>query len=149
LNKQNEATKKKTGAVLKALHRVKEMVPLVKSILENGDMPQMGELLHQNWIEKKCFSEGISNSYIDQCYDLALTQGAWGGKITGAGGGGFLLLCCPPEKQQAVAQALETLGVQQLFFSIDGSGARVLMNAGLRLTSLQPWVSPQKLLQRI
>jgi D-glycero-alpha-D-manno-heptose-7-phosphate kinase len=149
LSQQKEASKKKKGTVLEALQRVKEMVPSVKSLLEQGEVAGIGEFLHKNWVEKKRFAKGVSNSFIDQCYELALQEGAWGGKITGAGGGGFLLLCCPLEKQQAVARALETQGLQQLIFSIDSSGARVLMNAGLRLTSRQPWVPPGELHRRI
>jgi D-glycero-alpha-D-manno-heptose-7-phosphate kinase len=149
LSQQKEASKKKTGAVVEALQRVKEMVLPVKAVLEAGDLAKMGEFLHQNWVEKKRFAKGVSNAFIDKYYDLALQKGAWGGKITGAGGGGFLLFCCPPEKQQAVTKALETEGLQQLYFSVDSSGARVLMNAGLRLTSRQDWVSPKKLRRRI
>ena len=149
LSQQKEASKKKTGAVVEALHRVKEMVGPVKQILEDGDMIKMGEFLNQNLVEKKRFAKGVSNAFIDQCYGLARQEGAWGGKITGAGGGGFLLLCCPPKKQRAVAQALKTQGVQQLFFSFDGSGVRVLMNAGLLLTSRQPGFTPKRLRRQI
>jgi galactokinase/mevalonate kinase-like predicted kinase len=41
----------------------------------------------------------LSTSFIDECYELALNTGAFGGKITGAGGGGFLLLYCPETNQ--------------------------------------------------
>ena len=149
LSQQKEASKKKNNPVVEALDRVKEMVPQVKSILENGDFPSLGAFLHQNWIEKKRFAKGVSNEFIDTCYDLALEKGAWGGKITGAGGGGFLLFCCPESKQRAVTKALETQGLIRMQFSTDFSGARVLMNAGLRLTSRLPWTPPNKLRRRI
>ena len=149
LAQQSDASRKKSKPVLEALHRVKGMVPQVKTILEQGDMPGLGNFLHQNWLEKKQFAKGVSNEFIDQCYDLALGEGAWGGKITGAGGGGFFLLCCPEDRQAAVTRNLEAKGLKRVNFSIDHSGARVLMNSGLRLTSRLPWVPPSNLHCRI
>jgi D-glycero-alpha-D-manno-heptose-7-phosphate kinase len=139
LTSQREASKTKKGPVLEALNRVKEMVQPVKEVLEKGDMAGLGDLLHQNWLEKKKFAKGVTNQFIDASYDLALQEGAWGGKIAGAGGGGFLLLCCPESRQEAVTHALETQGLARVSFSIDHSGTRVLMNSGLRLTSHLPW----------
>jgi D-glycero-alpha-D-manno-heptose-7-phosphate kinase len=91
----------------------------------------------------------VSNPFIDTCYEMALLEGAWGGKITGAGGGGFLLFCCPEDRQKSVIKALESQGLIQMSFSLDFSGARVLMNSGLRFTSRFSWTPPDKLLQRI
>jgi D-glycero-alpha-D-manno-heptose-7-phosphate kinase len=145
LAQQSDASRKKSKPVLEALHRVKGMVPQVKTILEQGDMPGLGDFLHQNWLEKKRFAKGVTNNFIDQCYDMALREGAWGGKITGAGGGGFLLLCCPKAKQEGVTRILEANGLKQVNFFIDYAGARVLMNAGLRLTSRLPWIPPTNL----
>jgi D-glycero-alpha-D-manno-heptose-7-phosphate kinase len=149
LSQQREATESRKGKVLEALHRVKEMVQSVKVTLERGDMEGLGELLHQNWMEKKRFAKGVTNQFIDDLYDLARREGAWGGKITGAGGGGFLLLCCPGARQEAVTRALETQHLIRISFAIDHSGARVLMNSGLRLTSRLSWTPPRDLLRSI
>lgn len=149
LAQQSESSKKKSKPVLEALHRVKEMVQPVKAILEKGDMPGLGNFLHQNWLEKKRFAKGVSNPFIDDWYDLALREGAWGGKIAGAGGGGFLLLCCPEARQEAVTVALEKQGLARVNFAIDHSGARVLVNSGLRLTSRLSWTPPKDLCRGI
>jgi len=149
LCQQKEATQKKTGSTLEALHRVKEMVPGVKAALEKGDMAALGSFLHQNWLEKKRFASGVTNPFIDRCHDLAMEEGAWGGKITGAGGGGFLLFCCPGDRKEAVARVLEAQGLQQVPFSMDQSGARVLMNAGLRVTSRNSWFSSSRIKRSI
>jgi D-glycero-alpha-D-manno-heptose-7-phosphate kinase len=145
LAQQSDASRRKTKPVLEALHRVKGMVPRVKTILERGDMRKLGDFLHQNWLEKKRFAKGVTNNFIDRCYDLALREGAWGGKITGAGGGGFLLLCCPEARQEAVTRVLTANGLKRVNFFIDHAGARVLMNAGLRLTSRLSWIPPTNL----
>ena len=145
LAQQRQGVRNRTAPVLEALHRVKGMVPEVKIILERGDFAAFGAFLHKNWTEKKRFASGVSNPLIDSWYEQALELGAWGGKISGAGGGGFLLICCPEHRQGAVIRALEAQGLRQMPFSIDRSGARVLMNAGLRFTSRHSWFPPIEL----
>ena len=64
----------------------------MKKALLLGDVDAIGELLHEAWEEKKQLDEGISNSHVDQLYQLARREGAIGGKMPGAGGGGYFLL---------------------------------------------------------
>ena len=49
---------------------------------------------------KKKLSKRITNSSVDEIYDLAKKNGAKGGKILGAGGGGFFLFYVPKEKEK-------------------------------------------------
>ena len=86
-----------------------------------------------NCKKNKRLAPGITNSFIDACYALALKEGAIGGKITGAGGGGFLMLYCEEQHRARVTQALEERGLRRMDFHFETSGARVLMSAGLRL----------------
>ena len=74
---------------------VKEMVSLTdifSDILSCSDITDLGIILHENWELKKCLSKNISDSSIDEMYDIARKNGATGGKILGAGNGGFLLI---------------------------------------------------------
>ena len=52
-------------------------------------------MLHESWLEKKGLSSAISNSSIDEIYNTAISNGALGGKLIGAGGGGFFLFYVP------------------------------------------------------
>ena len=70
---------------------------------------------------KKELASGISNDKIDECYERALSAGALGGKVLGAGGGGFLLLYCPKPKQSAVRKSLADLPVLEFSFEPEGS----------------------------
>jgi D-glycero-alpha-D-manno-heptose-7-phosphate kinase len=149
LSRQKEASGKKRGPTLEALHRVKEMVPEVRKCLESGDNKGFGRLLHENWQEKRRFAKGVSNPFIDECYEVAIRAGAWGGKITGAGGGGFLLLCCDEAFQAQVTRELEARGLMRVDFNLGDLGTRVLMNSGLRLTTRINWRNSQELLQAI
>ena len=134
LEEQTESSQKQDERVMEALHKVKKMAYQVRDCIRQGDLGTFGELLHQNWVQKKRFAKGVSNPKIDKVYKLARKNGALGGKITGAGGGGFLMLYCEPAHQQAVTLALEREGLNRMDYHFDRQGARVLMNAGLRLS---------------
>lgn len=133
LKEQKRSSERDDPQVMAALHAVKEMALEVKACFERGDLSRFGELLDLNWQHKKRFASGITNPLIDECYALALANGAVGGKITGAGGGGFLMLYCEPEHQARVTEALEAKGLMRMNFRFERDGARVLLNAGLRL----------------
>ncbi len=133
LRAQKASSEQDDPQVIQALHAVKDMAFEVKALLERGDLAQFGALLDRAWQNKKKFARGVSTPLIDECYDLALQNGARGGKVTGAGGGGFLMLYCEPPHQIAVTRALESKGLRRMDFRFETEGARVLVNAGLRL----------------
>lgn len=87
------------------LHQMRGMVDQGWNILTSTrSLSEFGELLHKTWQSKKSLENGVSNRQIDEMYDLALQNGAWGGKLLGAGGGGFLLLFAPPEEHGRIKQ---------------------------------------------
>jgi D-glycero-alpha-D-manno-heptose-7-phosphate kinase len=49
---------------------------------------------------KRSLSSSMTSPDIDDLYNRAMSLGALGGKLCGAGGGGFLLMLVPPEKRQ-------------------------------------------------
>jgi len=63
----------------------------------------------------------VSNPTVDELYNEAISAGALGGKLTGAGGGGFLLLFVPPEKQNDVRNKLNNLIYVPFKFEPHGS----------------------------
>ncbi len=133
LSEQKESSEKNDARVIAALHAVKDAALQVRACLEHGDVDRIGELLDLNWQNKKKFAGGVSNAFIDECYDLAKANGAVGGKITGAGGGGFLMLYCESAHQDSVTRALQVKGLKRMDFRFESEGARVLVNAGLRI----------------
>jgi len=72
--------------------KICEHVSEGEKLLNSGKVDEFGQLLNNAWYLKKKLSKSITNSKIDQLYNLALKNGALGGKLLGAGGGGFLLL---------------------------------------------------------
>lgn len=133
LARQKANTEQKAGDAHQALLAVRQMAYELRDILQRGDTQGFGELLHAGWEQKKKFASGISNPAIDEAYALAREQGAIGGKIAGAGGGGFMMVYCGAGRQAAVTAALEAKGLRRMDYRFEEGGARVLLNAGLRL----------------
>jgi D-glycero-alpha-D-manno-heptose-7-phosphate kinase len=71
------------------------------------NIKDFGNLLHQSWLRKKSLHTTVSNSVFDLAYDTAIANGAYGGKMLGAGGGGFVLFVVPKEKQNQVINCLK------------------------------------------
>ncbi len=101
---------------------MKDLVEEGISILSGNDtISAFGELLNEAWLTKRSLSNNVSNQFIDDIYEKAISKGAVGGKITGAGGGGFMLLFVPPEKQKQVRDALNNMILVPFKFEFGGS----------------------------
>jgi len=126
LRHQKQASQQADPETVKRLDAIKELGLGIRSALEQGNLEEFGALLHQSWMEKRQLTEGVTNPFLDQCYQTARDHGALGGKVTGAGGGGFLMLYCPEDRQEAVTEALTTLGLVHHPFSLDAQGVQVM-----------------------
>lgn len=96
----------------------------MKSRLLKGDLNDFGELLNKAWFTKKQFSKDITSNYLDEIYDFAISNGAIGGKLLGAGGGGYFLFYVPTFKKLSLSGALETKGLEIESFTFDDNGLR-------------------------
>lgn len=115
--------KKNTSANAAALLSMRDMASEFKEIILSGkNLNYIGEMLDRSWKVKKGLAGKITNSEIDDCYDLALKNGALGGKILGAGGGGFLLFYCEKFNQGKLIEALKPLRHVPFKFEPHGSG---------------------------
>jgi len=126
LSRQQEASQQGDQETIRRLDAIKELGLEIRTVLERGDLESFGNLLHRSWVEKRRLVEGVTTPFLDQCYQTARENGALGGKVTGAGGGGFLMLYCPVERQEAVTEALETLGLQCFPFAFERQGVNVM-----------------------
>ena len=78
--------------------------------------------MDENWRKKINLSNKINNPFFQEIYTECLNNGAYGGKICGAGGRGFLLLICPKRYQSIIKKRLSKL--EFLDFKFDYSGAQ-------------------------
>jgi D-glycero-alpha-D-manno-heptose-7-phosphate kinase len=119
---QTHRTTSGAGDTLAGLRAQKELAIAMKAALLTGELNEFGALLGEAWNQKKRMSPFISNEHIDELYELALSKGALGGKITGAGGGGYILLYCDFAKKHRVMEALEFAGADVSEFAFDSRG---------------------------
>lgn len=119
VNNVSQSSKKR-----KMLEKMVEFAYKLKADLQDNRLDNFGEVLHQNWLLKKGLAESISNPLIDKWYDIALNNGAIGGKLLGAGGGGFFLFFAPQKKHRRIISALK--GLQPVPFDFDVEGSKII-----------------------
>jgi D-glycero-alpha-D-manno-heptose-7-phosphate kinase len=95
-----------------ALRELKRLTLQMKDRMLRCEWDDFAHLLDEEWQQKKRMSDRISNPELDDLYALARSEGAVGGKITGAGGGGFMLLWCEFESKHRVSEALRARGCE-------------------------------------
>jgi D-glycero-alpha-D-manno-heptose-7-phosphate kinase len=93
------------------LDAMREQAAQLKRMAENGpfDPVAFGRVLREAWGLKRQLASSISTGGIDAYFERAISAGAEGGKLCGAGRGGFLLFIVRPEYRVAVRQALSEL----------------------------------------
>lgn len=105
-----------------AMDELKQIAKDLKNALLQGQLDDFGALLHAAWLNKKRMAQQITNPHIDELYQVARTNGALGGKITGAGGGGYMFFYCEFGKKHVVAEQLERHGAQVVDFNFEADG---------------------------
>lgn len=124
LSDQKKRSEAGEQQMLDSLHVVKKLGLATKEALEAGDTMQFAALMHEHWLHKKERSAGISSPEINRWYDVAMENGALGGKLVGAGAGGFLLFYS--RERPRLRDALEAEGLTELRFSFDHDGSTVV-----------------------
>lgn len=94
------------------------------TLLNSRDSRDVGKILDAGWRAKRTLASGISSVEIDRSYERAISAGALGGKIAGAGGGGFLYLVVPQQSHAAVRTALSSM--VDIPIQYEPRGARLL-----------------------
>lgn len=107
---QSRNVKDKNEKSIEAMHHLKEQARMMKDALLKGEIHDIGRILDYGFQYKKQMAKGISNDVMDNIYETALSAGATGGKISGAGGGGFMMFYCPANTRFEVKKALSKFG---------------------------------------
>ena len=124
LKDQNDRSKSKDSAMLDNLHFTKELGHKSLRCLETGNLDEFAMLMDVHWQRKKARSAGMSNGQINQWYDHAMSNGALGGKLIGAGGGGFLMFYAGDKRR--LRHAMLEKGLQEVRFRFDFEGTKVV-----------------------
>jgi len=116
---------------IEAMHRMKQQAVMMKEALLKGQLEKIGEILNYGWYYKKQMADEITNPLIDEIYQTAISMGATGGKISGAGGGGFMAFYCPGNSRHKVAESILRFGgqIQKYEFTTNGLKAWTIQDA--------------------
>jgi D-glycero-alpha-D-manno-heptose-7-phosphate kinase len=125
LYEQQENLKNDT-LILEKFHTTKELAFTGAKLLRESNIEALGKLLNDAWNIKKGFSSDLSTDKIDSNYRNAISRGAFGGKLLGAGGGGFFLYVAPPEKHELITKSQE--GYRRLSIDFEPKGSRIIFN---------------------
>ena len=126
LKDQDVKSRQNAAEMLANLHYVKEMGYRSREALEAGRLDDFGKIMHEHWEHKKRRSQGMSNPKIDEWYEVAMQNGAIGGKLVGAGGGGFLMFMA--DDVNALRQAMREQGLDEVRFKFDFDGSKSILS---------------------
>lgn len=127
LESQNKATLSGEKNTIDGLHRLKQIGVDSKNALEDGNLLEFGRLLGEHWETKKKMAPNTSTPEIDAIYELALKNGATGGKIMGAGGGGFFMFHCNSNRAR-LTEALESRGLLRINYRLTYEGSKTIID---------------------
>ena len=110
------------------LRQMRSMVDVGVEILTGTEsLDAFGHLLHEGWCRKRELGADVTNPTVDAIYESAVSSGALGGKLLGAGGSGFMLLYVPVERQVAVKEKLSRY--LHVPFEFENEGSQLIYSA--------------------
>lgn len=110
--------------------RMSDSAELFRSMLFDGQIDECGELLKECWSLKKSICKDVTNETIDNIYSFALSQGAIGGKICGAGGRGFMVFITREDCVRPLASHIfDRFGLRTIIPHLCRYGTRVVYSS--------------------
>ena len=110
----------------KNILEIMEHTKIAKKFLKSKNFDEFGLLLNETWKLKKDLSSSVSNSRINDIYDLGIKSGAKGGKLLGAGGSGFFLFYVPNLKKNFFIKKFKDF--IRVPFKFEKNGTKIIFN---------------------
>jgi len=123
LSEQDKNNSENVDVLLKMRHQVDDLVKMLS--VNTTNIKQFGALIHDGWKMKRQLASQISNNTLDHYYEIAIKNGACGGKISGAGGGGFLNIFADKKYHNKITHALVKEALIPFRFHSDSLGTMV------------------------
>jgi D-glycero-alpha-D-manno-heptose-7-phosphate kinase len=125
LRNQKE-TAKNDMSKINELTQIKQLGIDIRNAIESGNLRKFGQYMHLHWKIKQNLSSMMTSSRINDWYELAISNGAIGGKIIGAGGGGFMMFYAEHNKERLISEMVKQ-GLVYLKFNFDYDGTRIIV----------------------
>lgn len=120
---QSNLIKNKQQSSIEAMHDMKRDAHAMKERLLLGDVRGLAGVLEHSWEAKKRTSSRVSSELLERTHDIAINNGAYAGKVSGAGGGGFMFFLVDPAMRPRVVRALAAEGGDVVTCHFTQSGA--------------------------
>ena len=108
------------------LENIKQLGCKAYEDLTRRNYDSIGRVLDLNWKLKKELAENITNNQIEKMHKIAMSAGATGAKICGAGGGGFMMVYCPSLAHENLKVAMKDY--KEMPIEIEPDGSKVIFN---------------------
>ena len=105
--------------ILDISHKAEEKIYTSKNIVSDSS-----ELLQKYWWCKKRLTSNVTNPQIDAIYNYGMKNGAYSGKLLGAGAGGFMLFLIDPKKREFFKKKFKKYTVVPVKF--DNLGSQII-----------------------
>jgi len=102
-----------------------EVTSEMHKCLLKGNLKRFGDLLNKSWQLKIKLSSEVTNKKIDDLNDLAISNGALGCKLLGAGKTGYFLVYASPIYQKNIKKLLEKKGLLSDNFKFTERGLEI------------------------
>lgn len=128
LSNQKKLIKKNQKKIELLLGEMNNLVDEFEKSLKKLDIKSMANIIFNSWKIKMQYSGNDDNEKLIDFYNFFLKQGAYGGKILGAGQGGFFIFLAPPQiKRKIIKNNINKF--KFLDFKFDQKGTMTIYNS--------------------
>ncbi|MGE5329792.1 MAG: dehydrogenase [Deltaproteobacteria bacterium] len=124
IEEQANNVKEKNIKSIEAMHELKADALIMKEAILKGEISKFSRYLGKSWEAKKKMAASITNENLENVFKIAMENGAYAGKVSGAGGGGFMMFMVEPVRKLELVNALNELGGKVVNFHFTKQGAQ-------------------------
>jgi len=118
-----EAFKSKKEEMESIFNSMKTLVERAKKGLLSNDLTQVGQAMNKN--QELLVKLGVSTPKLDDMVSSAVSAGAYGAKLSGAGGGDCMIALIDETKRLEIETAIEKVGGEIIHVNVNTTGVTV------------------------
>ncbi len=109
--------------IISLFNLIEKIVIQAKTALQDKGWEKLGELMNEN--QKLLQQLGVSTEKLDQTCAMAISAGAYGAKLSGAGGGDCMIALVSEEKRKSVEMAIRKAGGEIIKVKSNAEGVKL------------------------